>query len=305
MAVFANREVPEQVSVSLGQQMLSGGSLDCASLVIREVYHSLLFPFFHNLLKPGCNSGHSHVWLEHVNTRLSLNHILMASCCQLWAMEVALFCQEWKQRCHPFQSQWHLFDIEAHQMEDVLNLRSMIWRLLAWVQTSAMCPVLSCFLIEKIRWVNFGTWTCKCMNSADSMVWQCSVFYLKTNMETWSHWEDGFFPMTYCMWRVKNLKKRNSAMLPSLIWLRNRAVVLRNGICFFLSVLVTAFSAVWALTIISSQSVRNQFWFLLFVFMELNLSEMCHLLQIWRSKKWLPGIINCSTGPLCTISFLL
>lgn len=37
-----------------------------------------------------------------------------------------------------------------------------------------------------------------------------------------------------------------------------------------------------------------------FVFMELNLSETCPLLQIRRSKKWLPGIINCSTGQLCT-----
>lgn len=167
-----------------------------------------------------------------MNTRLSLDHILVSSCCQLWAMKVALFCQEWKQRCHPFQSQGHLFDIEAHQMEDVLNLRSMIWHLLAWVQTSAMCPVWSCILTEKIRWLNFGTWTCKCMNSADSMMWQCSAFYLKTNEETWSHWEDGFFPMMYCVWRAKYLKKWNSAMLPSLIWLRNRAVVLRNASVF-------------------------------------------------------------------------
>lgn len=63
MAVFENCEVPEQLSVSLEQQLLSGGSSDCASLIIREVFHSVLFPFFHSLLKPGCNSGHSHVWM--------------------------------------------------------------------------------------------------------------------------------------------------------------------------------------------------------------------------------------------------
>lgn len=137
----------------------------------------------------------------------------MATSCQLWAMEVALFCQEWKQRCHPFQSQWHLFDIEAHQMEDVLNLRSIIWHLHAWGQTSAMCPVCSCVLMEKIWWVNSETLTCKCRNGADSMMCQCSVFYLKTNNETWSHWEDGFFSNEILHVKGEVPKKKNVILL--------------------------------------------------------------------------------------------
>lgn len=226
-------------------------------------------------------------------------------------MEVALFCQEWKQRCHPFQSQWHLFDIEAHQMEDVLNLRSIIWHLHAWGRTSAMCPVCSCVLMEKIWWVSSETLTCKCRNGADSMICQCSAFYLKTNNETWSHWENGFFSneILHVNGEVpKKKKKSNSAMLPSFIWMRNRPVVLRNEICFFSSVLVMAFSAIWAKTIISSQSVWSQFcFFCSFVFMEVNLRERCPPLQIWRSKKWVPGTIVAPVDFVlaCTISSLL
>lgn len=215
-------------------------------------------------------------------------------------MEVALFCQEWKQRCHPFQSQWHLFDIEAHQMEDVLNLRSIIWHLHAWGRTSAMCPVCSCVLMEKIWWVSSETLTCKCRNGADSMICQCSVFYLKTNNETWSHWEDGFFSneILHVKGEVpKKKKKCNSAMLPSFIWMRNRPVVLRNEICFFSSVSVMAFSAIWAKTIISSQSVWSQFCFFALLCGSEPEGEMPSSANMEIQK--MAARNNCSTGRLC------